>query len=80
MLLLYSAVCLVLQLVFWLVPNIISGAVVFSFMGFFLGPFFAAVMLPPKISIRPISTNYACVSRASRLLRDFSRNIFNQQR
>jgi fucose permease len=46
MLLLYSALALVMQLIFWLVPNIISNAVVFSFMGFFLGPFFAAVCLP----------------------------------
>jgi fucose permease len=43
MLLLYSVLCLVMQLVFWLVPNIISSAVAFSFMGFFLGPFFVAV-------------------------------------
>jgi fucose permease len=43
MLLLYTVLTLAMQLVFWLVPNIISSAVVFSFMGFFLGPFFAAV-------------------------------------
>jgi fucose permease len=42
-LLVYSAFCFVMQLIFWLVPNIISSAVVFSVMGFFLGPFFAAV-------------------------------------
>lgn len=46
MLLLYTAVTFVMQLVFWLVPNIISSAVAFSFMGFFLGPFFAAVGPP----------------------------------
>jgi fucose permease len=39
----YAFICLVLQLVFWLVPNLISSIVVFSVMGFFLGPFFAAV-------------------------------------
>ncbi|PMD43832.1 putative MFS transporter [Hyaloscypha variabilis F] len=38
----YAFICLVLQLVFWLVPNLISSIVVFSLMGFFLGPFFAA--------------------------------------
>jgi fucose permease len=43
MLFLYSVACLVLQLVFWLVPNLVSSIVVFSVMGFFLGPFFAAV-------------------------------------
>lgn len=43
MLILYSALCFVVQLVFWLVPNIVSSAVMFSLMGFFLGPFFAAV-------------------------------------
>jgi fucose permease len=46
MLLLYTVLCFAMQLIFWLVPNIISSAVVFSFMGFFLGPFFAAVRLP----------------------------------
>jgi hypothetical protein len=46
MLLVYTALCFAMQLIFWLVPNIISSAVVFSIMGFFLGPFFAAVGLP----------------------------------
>ena len=41
MLLLYSAIILGLQLIFWLVPNIIANAVVLSVMGFFFGPFFA---------------------------------------
>ena len=43
MLLLYAFICLGLQLVFWLVPNLISSIAVFSIMGFFLGPYFAAV-------------------------------------
>lgn len=43
MLLLYAAICFVMQLVFWLVPNLFSSIVMFSMMGFFLGPFFAAV-------------------------------------
>lgn len=42
MLLMYAVTCLVLQLVFWLVPNLVSSIVMFSIMGFFLGPFFAA--------------------------------------
>ncbi|OTB05844.1 hypothetical protein M426DRAFT_10289 [Hypoxylon sp. CI-4A] len=44
MLLVYSALCVVLQLIFWLQPNIIGSAVVLSFMGFFTGPFFATGM------------------------------------
>jgi fucose permease len=43
MLSIYSALCFAMQLVFWLVPNIISSAVAFSLMGFLLGPAFAAV-------------------------------------
>ncbi|KAF2218944.1 major facilitator superfamily domain-containing protein [Elsinoe ampelina] len=38
----YCIICIGLQLVFWLVPNIIAASVVVSMMGFFLGPFFAA--------------------------------------
>ncbi|KAF2491339.1 MFS transporter [Lophium mytilinum] len=41
MLLIYSALCLILQIVFWKVNNLISSAVTVSLMGFFLGPFFA---------------------------------------
>ncbi|KAI8965707.1 MFS general substrate transporter [Daldinia sp. FL1419] len=44
MLLVYSALCVALQLVFWLQPNIIGSAVALSFMGFFTGPFFATGM------------------------------------
>lgn len=43
MLLVYSAICVALQLVFWLQPNIIASAVMLSLMGFFFGPFFATV-------------------------------------
>lgn len=39
-----SFVCLALQLLFWLVPNLIASAVAFSLMGFFFGPFFATGM------------------------------------
>ncbi|KAG8625186.1 hypothetical protein KVT40_006937 [Elsinoe batatas] len=38
----YCIICIGLQVVFWLVPNIIAASVVVSVMGFFLGPFFAA--------------------------------------
>lgn len=37
----YATLCLGLELVFWLVPNIIAGAVAISIFGFFSGPFFA---------------------------------------
>lgn len=46
MLLLYTTLCFAMQLVFWLVPNLISSAITFSLMGFLLGPFFAAVSFP----------------------------------
>ncbi|KAI1452934.1 MFS general substrate transporter [Annulohypoxylon moriforme] len=44
MVLIYSALCVVLQLVFWLQPNIVGSAVALSFIGFFTGPFFATGM------------------------------------
>ena len=37
-------ICLGLQLLFWLVPNLIAGVVAFALMGFFFGPFFATGM------------------------------------
>lgn len=43
MLLLYSVLCLALQLVFWRVKNVIADAVAVSCMGFLLGPYFATV-------------------------------------
>lgn len=52
MLLLYTVCCFVMQLLFWLVPSIISSAVAFSLMGFFLGPFFAAVSKNPDVALR----------------------------
>lgn len=41
MILFYAIVCIGLELLFWLVPNIIAGAVAISIFGFFSGPFFA---------------------------------------
>ncbi len=55
MLLIYTIISLALQLVFWLVPDMISSIVVFSIMGFFLGPFFAAVSSSEK---RPSTTRH----------------------
>ncbi|KAH8433297.1 MFS transporter [Aspergillus melleus] len=37
----YAVLCVGLQLVFWLVPEIVTAAVAVSFLGFFSGPFFA---------------------------------------
>ena len=50
MLLAYTLVSLVLQIVFWRVPNIVVDAVMVSLMGFFLGPAFAtAVSVGSKV-------------------------------
>ncbi|GAP89152.1 putative MFS transporter [Rosellinia necatrix] len=42
--LVYSAICAALQLVFWLQPSIVGSAIALSFIGFFSGPFFATGM------------------------------------
>ncbi|KAF5861580.1 hypothetical protein ETB97_012830 [Aspergillus alliaceus] len=41
MVFIYVLLCVGLELVFWLVPNIITEAVAISLLGFFSGPFFA---------------------------------------
>jgi fucose permease len=46
MLTLYCIVILAMQLVFWLVPNIIAGAISLGILGFFFGPLFATVRVP----------------------------------
>jgi len=45
MVLLYCALILSLQLVFWLVPNIIANSVAISILGFFYGPMFPVVRM-----------------------------------
>ncbi|KAJ6788935.1 hypothetical protein PWT90_00146 [Aphanocladium album] len=46
----YLAVCLALELLFWLVPEFIVSAVAVAFLGFFLGPMFpGAVMVTAKL-------------------------------
>ncbi|KAI7924478.1 hypothetical protein M0657_004644 [Pyricularia oryzae] len=61
MLLIYSAICTALQLVFWLVPSIIASATALSIMGFFFGPFFAtgvsvgSKLLPRKVRSQGLS-------------------------
>ncbi|KAL4742442.1 major facilitator superfamily domain-containing protein [Aspergillus similis] len=41
MILIYVVLCVALELIFWLVPNIITEAVAISLLGLFSGPFFA---------------------------------------
>ena len=56
----YLALCIALQLVFWLVPKFIVSAVAVAFLGFFLGPMFpgcvmmAAKLLPKHIHVSAI--------------------------
>ncbi|OAA73729.1 Major facilitator superfamily transporter [Cordyceps fumosorosea ARSEF 2679] len=51
----YLAICLGLELLFWLVPQFIVSAVAVAFLGFFLGPMFpGAVMLTAKLLPRRI--------------------------
>lgn len=45
MTLIYCVLILALQLVFWLVPSLVGGAVSISILGFFYGPMFATVSL-----------------------------------
>jgi fucose permease len=44
----YCVVILALQLVFWLIPSLIGGAVSISILGFFYGPMFATVRMPTR--------------------------------
>ncbi|KAL1852865.1 hypothetical protein Daus18300_012029 [Diaporthe australafricana] len=58
MLLLYFVISIGLQLVFWLVPNIVAGATALSIMGFFQGPFFATgVSVASKLFPRKIQAS-----------------------
>lgn len=43
MILAYTVICLALQIMFWLIPNLVAGIVVYTALGFFSGPFFATV-------------------------------------
>lgn len=44
MVLFYSFACLALQLLFWLLPNLIASATAYALMGFFFGLYFATGM------------------------------------
>ena len=41
----YLSLAIVLELIFWLVPNFFASAVAIGFLGFFLGPMFPAVVI-----------------------------------
>lgn len=41
----YLALCVALQLLYWLVPNFVASAVFVAFLGFFLGPLFPAAIV-----------------------------------
>ncbi|KAM5356684.1 hypothetical protein ACJ41O_003330 [Fusarium nematophilum] len=40
----FTIISIALQLLFWLVPNIIAASIAISFLGFFMGPYFATGM------------------------------------
>lgn len=54
MLLIYSALCLGLQIISWRVDSIAGTATCATLMNFFLGPFFAAVSLQPTAMGRSV--------------------------
>ncbi|PVH93821.1 MFS general substrate transporter [Periconia macrospinosa] len=61
----YCVLILALQLIFWLIPNIVSSAVAISLLGFFFGPMFAtgmsiATKLFPK-QIQPTALGFVFV-------------------
>jgi hypothetical protein len=55
MILLYAVACLILQIMFWRIPNVVGDAILFSVLGFFAGPFFPTVTsllpIPPASQI-----------------------------
>ncbi|OQE24486.1 hypothetical protein PENSTE_c007G04641 [Penicillium steckii] len=58
MIFIYAVLCVGLQLVFWLVPNIITEAVAVSLLGFFSGPFFATgISVGSKIFVPEIRSS-----------------------
>ncbi|KIW17648.1 hypothetical protein PV08_04843 [Exophiala spinifera] len=42
MIFLYTVICVALQVMFWTIPNMVAGAVLYSALGFFSGPFFVS--------------------------------------
>ncbi|CAG8088595.1 unnamed protein product [Penicillium olsonii] len=69
MIFIYVVLCVGLQLVFWLVPNIITEAVAVSLLGFFSGPFFATgISVGTKIFSPEIRSSAIGKSRSVLLL------------
>lgn len=70
MLLIYIVLCLVLQIIFWRVPNIVVDSVMVSFIGFLLGPAFATgVSVASKLiptELRSSGLGNTCLSISSR--------------
>ena len=83
MLLLYFVISVGLQIVFWLVPNIIAGATALSIMGFFQGPFFATVSIDAGVCEnerhRTGKSLMMLRRRGFQSHRNFSRGKSNQQ-
>lgn len=78
MLLLYSMLCFAMQLVFWLVPNIVSTIAMFTVIGFLTGPFFATVSLTILLStLGRVLDIYLKASRGCQWHLRFSRNKYN---
>jgi len=74
MVLIYAVACVIVQIMFWTIPSIAAGAVLFSALGFFSGPFFPTVCsLLPLVYLlwkRSESANISCsqgISVASKL-------------
>lgn len=70
----YLAAAIVLQLIFWLVPNFVVSAVVVAIQGFFMGPLFpaaivaAAKLLPKKLHVSSIGISSAVGGAGAALL------------
>lgn len=66
MLLIYSALCLGLQIISWRVNSIAGTATCATLMSFFLGPFFAAVSLQP--AAMKISSAALCIAGTEKIV------------
>lgn len=70
MVMVYCVAMLALQLIFWLVPNLISSAVAICFLGFFFGPMFATGMsigsklFPKRIQSTALGTVSLLISQS----------------
>ncbi|KAL7942706.1 major facilitator superfamily domain-containing protein [Trichoderma barbatum] len=78
MILLYSFACLALQLLFWLLPNLIASATAYSLMGFFFGPYFAtgmrvsAKIIPRKVQSTGIGLIFVLAQAGAAIFPSFT--------